>query len=166
MRGAGKSTVGAQAGGAAAVPFVELDALIEEAAGLSLAEIFELHGEAYYRRLERETLARFLDETGAAVLATGGSLVSDAETYALLRRRAATVWLKARPEDHWNRVLRQGDQRPMAENPHAMQELEQLLAARERLYAAADFTVETSGLEAGEVEARVAQLLPANRRRA
>src|SRR5437870_5715354 len=74
------------------LPFHELDALIEEAAGLTLAEIFELHGEAYYRRLERETLAAFLASTPAAVLATGGSLVNDRETYRLLRRRALTVW--------------------------------------------------------------------------
>lgn len=165
VRGAGKSTMGKRLAARLAVPFVELDALIEEEAGLTLAEIFELHGEAYYRRLERDTLARFLDETPAAVVATGGSLVSDAETYALLRRRAATVWLKARPEEHFDRVLRQGDQRPMAKRPHAMQELEALLSARERLYAAADHTVDTSGLDEEQVEEQLAALVAPHRRR-
>jgi XRE family aerobic/anaerobic benzoate catabolism transcriptional regulator len=143
-RGAGKSTVGEKLARRLDVPFCELDALIEETAGLSLAQIFELHGEAYYRRLERETLASWLSRTQAAVLATGGSLVTDPETWRLLRRGATTVWLRAAPEDHWNRVVKQGDQRPMARNPHAMQELRALIAARARLYAEADHTVDTS----------------------
>jgi len=145
LRGAGKSTIGARLAAGLGVPFVELDALIERAAGLSLAEIFELHGEAYYRRLERETLRAFLaDHQGGAVLATGGSIVGDRETYRLLREHTVTVWLRARPEDHWNRVLQQGDQRPMAESPHAMAELRALLAAREPLYATAHHTIDTS----------------------
>jgi len=144
VRGAGKSTIGARLAKRLAVPFHELDALIEEAAGLTLAELFELHGEAYYRRLERETLASLLSSTQGAVIATGGSLVGDRETWRLLRRRATTVWLKARPEDHWNRVIQQGDQRPMKEHPHAMQELRALIAAREKLYAEADVTIDTS----------------------
>src|SRR5205807_1765133 len=60
--------------------------------------------------------------------------------------RAVTVWLKARPEDHWNRVIQQGDQRPMASHPHAMAELRALLTARERLYAEAEHVIDTSRL--------------------
>ncbi len=98
---------------------------------------------------------RLLAEADGLVLATGGSLVTDRETYRLLRRRAVTVWLKARSEDHWNRVLLQGDQRPMAEHPHAMAELRALLSARERLYAEAEQVIDTSRLS---VEAAVNEL--------
>jgi XRE family aerobic/anaerobic benzoate catabolism transcriptional regulator len=90
------------------------------------------------------------------VLATGGSIVNDPTNYALLGKRAITIWLRARPEDHWNRVVAQGDQRPMAENPHAFEELRALLAARQKLYARADRTVETSGRSIKQVVAAIA----------
>jgi XRE family transcriptional regulator, aerobic/anaerobic benzoate catabolism transcriptional regulator len=144
LRGAGKSTVGRALAARRGVPFVELDQRIEEAAGMPLGALFELHGEAHYRRLEREVLAALFAAPRAMVLATGGSLVTSPDTYALLRRHARTVWLRARPEDHWDRVVAQGDQRPMAEKPHAFGELRALLAAREPLYAAADQVVDTS----------------------
>ncbi len=159
LRGAGKSTVGHRLARRLRVPFYELDALIESAAGIPLAQIFELQGDAYYRRLERETLARFLATTPAGVLATGGGLVTDPETYALLRRRCRTVWLRAEPELHWQRVMRQGDRRPMRDNPAAMQELRALLAARTPLYAQSHHTIDTTGRSAVEVAARVAALV-------
>src|SRR5207244_12602930 len=102
-------------------PFIELDALVERESGLSLSAIFSLHGEAYYRRLAREVLSRFLAETEAAVIATGGSVVTDREAYRLLQKRARTVWLQATPGDHWRRVLEQGDVRPSAARPHAQE---------------------------------------------
>lgn len=151
VRGAGKSTVGAALADKHSVPFVEVDSRIEKSAGLTLSEIFELHGEAYYRRLEREVLTQLLADTRSMVVATGGSIVNDRENYALLRERASTVWLRAKPEDHWNRVIQQGDARPMAKNPHAFAELRALLAAREPLYANAHHVVDTSGREVDEV---------------
>ena len=124
---------------------MELDGLIEHAAGLTLPDIFEVHGEEYYRRLEQEVLASFLAENPEAVLATGGGLVAHDDTYTALRRNCVTLWLKAEPEDHWNRVLQQ-DPRPMAGDPNAMQQLQSLLSRREPLYALADHTIDTSRL--------------------
>jgi XRE family aerobic/anaerobic benzoate catabolism transcriptional regulator len=145
LRGAGKTTIGKQLARALHVRFVELDRRIEKAADMSLGELFSLYGEEYYRRLERETLAAVLAENRAMVLATGGGIVTSPETYALLRKFAITVWLRATPEDHWTRVVSQGDRRPMADHPQAMADLRALLAAREPLYASADHTIETSG---------------------
>jgi XRE family aerobic/anaerobic benzoate catabolism transcriptional regulator len=162
LRGAGKTTIGRRLARRLRVTFVELDRQVEQAAGMSLAEIFALHGEEYYRRLERETLERVLDEAGGRrlVLAAGGGLVTSPETYALLRRRALTVWLRADPEDHWNRVVQQGDRRPIADHPEAMAELRRLLAARQRLYAEADGTVDTSRLGIQGTVRAVERLLP------
>jgi XRE family transcriptional regulator, aerobic/anaerobic benzoate catabolism transcriptional regulator len=106
--------------------------------------MFSLHGEAYYRRLAREVLTRFLAETEAGVLATGGGLVLDREAWKLLQKRCRTVWLQASAEDHWQRVLAQGDERPSAASPHARDELRALLKAREPLYAQAEVAVDTS----------------------
>ncbi|HEY4240189.1 MAG TPA: shikimate kinase [Kofleriaceae bacterium] len=151
VRGAGKSSVGAALAKRLDCGFVELDQRVEAAAGLPLGEVFALHGEAYYRRVEREVLEQLLAAAGPVVLATGGSIVTDPTTFALLRERCRTIWLRAPAEEHWNRVVAQGDQRPMAENPHAFAELRALLAAREQLYARAERTVETSGKRVPQV---------------
>jgi XRE family aerobic/anaerobic benzoate catabolism transcriptional regulator len=142
-----------------AIPFIELDGLIEQAAGLSLAEIWELHGEAAFRLYEREALQRFLASNRRAVLATTGGIVNDPINYELLRQETVSVWLKARPEDHWNRVLEQGDQRPMAGDPRAMERLRQLLDERSPAYALAQHTVSTSAVDVDAlVDALVARL--------
>jgi XRE family aerobic/anaerobic benzoate catabolism transcriptional regulator len=153
LRGAGKSSIGPELARRLGVEFVELDQLVEQAAGMPLGAVFELQGEPFYRRLERETLRSFLAGSGGAVVAAGGSIVTDAETFELLKRSAVTVWLKARPEDHMQRVIEQGDVRPMKNRPDAMAELRALLRARAALYAQADHVVDTSllGLD-GSIE--------------
>lgn len=155
LRGAGKSTLGPAVAQRLGVPFFELDALVAREAGMPLATIFEMHGEAWFRRLELDVLRRFLEEQEGAVLATGGSLVTAEETYDLLRRRATTVWLRARPQDHWDRVLRQGDARPMRNRANAMAELKALLRTRKPLYSLADHVVDTSSATFEEAAAQV-----------
>ncbi len=154
LRGAGKSTIGARLAKKLGVPFFELDELVEAAAGVSLGELFELHGEAFYRRLEREELKRILAAHAApakgaagAVIATGGSIVNDEDTMALLRANARTVWLQASPESHWARVVAQGDRRPMANRADAESELRAILRQRSERYARADLAVDTDAVD-------------------
>jgi len=145
LRGAGKSSVGAQLAQRLELPFVELDARVEERAGQSLPDLFQLHGEALYRRLEHEALRDLVAEGKPCVLATGGGIVTAQDTLALLRQHAFTVWLRARPEDHWTRVVAQGDTRPMADDDRAFHNLCAILAEREPLYGQADVVVDTVG---------------------
>lgn len=159
LRGAGKTTVGKQLARRLKLPFVELDTLVAERAGMALGEVFSLYGEDYYRQVERSTLADVLAEPGARVIATGGGLVTAGETFALLQRHATTVWLKARSTDYWNRVVKQGDRRPMTDHPQAREALRELVSRRDPLYSQATLTVDTSGLTVAQTVERVAQLL-------
>ncbi len=145
LRGAGKSTLGAALAKERSIAFIELDREIEADAGTSLNEVFLLHGQAGYRRYERRALERIIERNDACVIATGGSIVSEPGTYELLLATCFTVWLKAAPEEHMNRVAAQGDYRPMAGNSEAMEDLRRILAGREALYGQADRTVDTAG---------------------
>lgn len=153
LRGAGKSSVGRRLALALEVPFVELDRRVEALAGMSLAALFDLQGTQAYRNLEREALEDLLGEGQRMVVATGGSIVSAPESFARLRDSCRTLWLRAAPEDHLQRVLDQGDRRPMAGRPRAMEELREILERREPLYALCDHAVETSGRALDEVVA-------------
>lgn len=159
LRGAGKSTIGPRLASRLELPFFELDGLIEAEAGLSLGEIFAVHGERWYRRLELQVLRRFLDQHDRAVFASGGGIVTDSDAFDMLLQRCTTVWLKARAADHLDRVLKQGDTRPTAGRLHAMADLRSLLAEREPLYSRADLTIDTSSQAvAASVDALVGQL--------
>ncbi len=124
-------------------PFIELDRLVEQDYGARIPDLIEIAGLATFRRYERACLERVIDEHEAAVIATAGGIVSNAETYALLLRRTHTVWIKARPDEHMRRVMEQGDFRPMAQNREAMADLVAILDARGADYARAEAELDT-----------------------
>jgi len=155
LRGAGKTTLGAQLAAARGVPFVELDREIEREAGTSMNEILLLHGQAGYRRYERRALLRIAEEhADGVVMTTGGSIVSERDTFDLLQSHFYCVWVKASPEEHMSRVVAQGDMRPFnagdgAEMPRgamtgALEDIRRILASREALYARSDAVVDTA----------------------
>jgi len=145
LRGAGKTTLGRQLAKRLKIPFIRLDEIIEQEAGIALGEIFSLWDQAGYRRLERRALERVIENNARGVIETGGSLVSEPGTYDLLLDTCFTVWIKASPEEHMVRVAAQGDYRPMADNAEAMDDLRRILANRQALYLRADAQIDTSG---------------------
>jgi XRE family aerobic/anaerobic benzoate catabolism transcriptional regulator len=145
LRGAGKSTLGARLAKKLGVPFIELDREIERISGMTLATLFDLYGQTAYRRQERRALESVIESQERAVIATGGSLVSEPGTFDLLLSACFTVWLTARPEEHMSRVVAQGDFRPMADNEAAMEDLRKILEGRQARYSKADATVDTAG---------------------
>ena len=145
LRGAGKTTLGSMLAKEFHTPFIELDQEIEQETGLPLSEIFTLYGQAGYRRIERRSLEQVLASHDRVVIAVGGGIVSDEDTYDLLLTHCHTVWVKAQPEEHMARVIAQGDVRPMAGNTEAMNDLKRILAAREPLYRKANTILDTFG---------------------
>jgi XRE family aerobic/anaerobic benzoate catabolism transcriptional regulator len=158
LRGAGKSTIGRLLADHRGIPFLELDHEIEKEAGLGVAEIMELHGQAGFRRLERGVLDRLITLHPKAVIAAGGGIVAEAPTFTRLLEACLTIWVKAAPEAHMQRVIDQGDLRPMRDNRRAMADLRAILASREALYARADIQLETTGRD---IETTLAALLSA-----
>jgi len=144
LRGAGKSTLGSLLSECLELPFLELGREIERVAGMDIRTIYDLYGTPAYRRYERRALEEIVQIYPEAVIATPGGLVSDPATFNLLLGHCFTVWLRADPDDHMNRVIQQGDKRPMAGNEEAMEDLRRILAARSAFYAKADLCVDTS----------------------
>ncbi len=160
LRGAGKSTLGRQLAHRLGWSFIELTDRIEAQGGMPIAEIFSLYGQDGYRRLEKEALEAIIGNETDLVLAVAGGIVSARDNFDLLLARFQTVWLKAQPEDHMERVRKQGDHRPMGGNPDAMANLRGILAAREHQYNRAgdvlDTTARTETQSARELAALVA----------
>ncbi|MGD8351125.1 MAG: helix-turn-helix transcriptional regulator [Gammaproteobacteria bacterium] len=144
LRGAGKSTLGRRLAEHLQVPFVELSREIEKLAGCSIAEIQDLYGASAYRRYERRALEDTIGQYQRAVIGTPGGLVSDPINFDMLLANCTTVWLQADPEDHMQRVIEQGDFRPMSGNDEAMTDLKNILASRADFYSKARYRLDTS----------------------
>lgn len=149
LRGAGKSTLGRLLAEHLKYPFIEVNREVERLAGLRPEEVHSLYGATAYRRYERRALEEVIARNPRVVIATPGGLVSETATFNLLLQNCVTVWLKAAPEEHMNRVLAQGDTRPMAGIRQAMDDLRLILAERMPFYAKADLTCDTSGESVG-----------------
>jgi XRE family transcriptional regulator, aerobic/anaerobic benzoate catabolism transcriptional regulator len=145
LRGAGKTTLGRRLAEYRGVPFFELDREVEREYGATIGEILQLHGQPGYRRFERESLQAVLSKNPAAIIETGGGLAADPETLPLLLEHSLAVWVRASPEEHMQRVIDQGDLRPMARSREAMRELKDILKAREPFYRQAHLHLMTSG---------------------
>lgn len=145
LRGAGKSTLGAMAGQALRLPFVELNREIEDHAGMAVTEVMALYGPEGYRRLEAQAVDRIIATYDTMILAVAGGIVAEPETYKTLLAHFHTIWLKASPDEHMTRVRAQGDTRPMAGNPEAMDQLKSILQSRVALYQRAEAMLDTSG---------------------
>jgi len=135
MMGAGKSSVGRRLAARLGIPFVDADAEIESAAGMSIPEIFAKHGEGYFRAGEKRVIARLLDN-GPQVLATGGGAIMDQNTRDLIHIKGISVWLKADLDVLVKRTKRRND-RPLVDK------INDLLPLREPLYALSDITVQS-----------------------
>jgi len=145
LRGAGKSTLGRRAGESLGIPFVELNREIEEQSGMPVDDLMALYGQEGYRRLEAQAIDRVIATHDTMILAVAGGIVAEPETYNLLLAKFHTIWVKATPAEHMARVREQGDTRPMAGNPEAMDQLKSILTAREALYERARAKLDTSG---------------------
>jgi shikimate kinase len=158
MMGAGKTTVGKRLAAVLGIPFKDADSEIEQAAGRSVSDIFAERGEAEFRRGERQVIARLITTCGPHVLATGGGAFMDAETRALLKERAVTLYLKAELDTLLKRVERR-DTRPLLRNGDPRETLTRLMGERGPAYEQADIIVESqSGPHQATVEAALKAL--------
>jgi XRE family transcriptional regulator, aerobic/anaerobic benzoate catabolism transcriptional regulator len=144
LRGAGKSTLGQMIAADFGYPFVELSREIEKLAGGTIGEIQALYGVSAYRRYEMRAMNEVIQRYSEVVIATPGGVVADATSFNLMLTECTTVWLEASPEDHMNRVIAQGDMRPMAASKEAMEDLKAILAGRSVFYSRANYRLNTS----------------------
>ncbi len=145
MRGAGKSTLGRGLAERHGLPFIQLVAQIESMAGMNVAEILALTGRSGYRRFEESALLDVLASNDSFVLETGGGIVADPHMLNKILTTCFVIWIHASPEEHMQRVIDQGDFRPMQANADAMDDLKQILEERTPFYAKAHAQLNTSG---------------------
>ena len=155
--GAGKTSIGKRLAQEFKLPFVDADAEIEAAAGQTIEEIFERHGEAFFRDGERRVIARLL-EGPPHVLATGGGAFMDPSTRALLKSRAVTIWIRADIELLLSRVSRRNN-RPLLKGGDKRAILERLMAERYPIYAEAAIAVDSVDGPPEEIVGRIVTLL-------
>ena len=150
LRGAGKTTLGQRLADDLGFTFIELSREIEKFAGCQISEIHNLYGANAYRRYERRALEEAIQIYPEVIIATPGGLVSDSANFNLLLTHCTTVWLQADANDHMSRVAAQGDLRPMAASPEAMEDLKRILEGRSAFYSKADISIDTSAQNADE----------------
>jgi len=145
LRGAGKTELGKSLSRRTGVRFIDLVNVVEQHSGMEVGEIFSLGGQKAYRRLEHRALETVVESYPKAILEAGGSLVTQGGTYRKLLNHYYTVWLKAAPNEHMERVMAQGDFRPMQGNGDAMDDLKRILSEREEEYGSAHYVLDTTG---------------------
>ena len=143
LRGAGKTTLGSMFGKEFNMPLYEITNEIEKESGMKVNEIMELGGQSMYRRLEYNAIFNLSKKNKKLIILTGGSMVSEKQTFDFVLNNFFTIWIKAQPKEHMDRVIKQGDLRPMASNPKAMDDLHNILKERKHLYNLADITLST-----------------------
>jgi len=143
LRGAGKTTLGLMYSKEFNIPLYETTNEIEKEAGMKVNEVIELGGQSMYRRLEYNVIYNLSKKNKKLMLLTGGSMVSEKQTFDFVLNNFFTIWIKAQPKEHMDRVIKQGDLRPMASNPKAMDDLHNILKERKHLYNLADITLST-----------------------
>jgi shikimate kinase len=141
MMGAGKSSIGRRVALRLGIPFIDADAEIEKAAGMSISDIFAIRGEAEFRAGEARVIARLL-ESGPQVLATGGGAFVNPETRAAIAAKGISVWLKAEFDVLLKRIRRRHD-RPLLKTDDPAATLRKLMQERDPIYALADLTVQS-----------------------
>lgn len=161
--GSGKSTVGRELARKMAYPFVDTDEEIERKAKKSIPEIFEEHGEKYFRRLEEEVLSEIIENNEEMVISTGGGIVLSERNRRILREKTITILLQAGVEELYNR-LKDETNRPLLAVENPQEEIKRLLEEREEYYNTADIKVNTDGLQVAEIVELIVEKISTGRK--